>query len=242
MTRLFTGFVSILAIFGGSFLTLMHTVIISRFCKLSEMVPEWKWSPQVWVAEYSLQDQRGQRWGDKQNIAKGISNPRHWVCRLIQHIKFKAEGSTSFEILVKHQFGKCNDQTWVQSKLINWLIIAYTFHTPVICDGLWVKVPEKCPQNFWSLQVSVPVGNTDHTSLVVGVTTLVTCGATIYIVIALFRWVICINMLYWNFMILKYSRLNSFSQESNATKTRLVKINITDNIKCQDEVLNDNSQ
>ena len=42
MTRLFTGFVSILAIFGGSFLTLMHTVIISRFCKLSEMVPDRK--------------------------------------------------------------------------------------------------------------------------------------------------------------------------------------------------------
>ena len=32
------------------------------------------------------------------------------------------------------------------------------------------------------------MGNTDHTSLVVGVTTLVTCGATIYIIIALFRW------------------------------------------------------
>ena len=36
-------------------------------------------------------------------------------------------------------------------------------------------------------QVSVPVGSTDHTSMVVGVTTLVTCGATIYIIIALFR-------------------------------------------------------
>ena len=42
-------------------------------------------------------------------------------------------------------------------------------------------------------KVSVPVGNTDHTSLVVGVTTLVTCGATIYIVIALFRWVILLS-------------------------------------------------
>ena len=43
-------------------------------------------------------------------------------------------------------------------------------------------------------KVSVPVGNTDHTSLVVGVTTLVTCGATIYIVIALFRWVILLSI------------------------------------------------
>ena len=37
-------------------------------------------------------------------------------------------------------------------------------------------------------------------------------------------------------------RLNSFSQESNPTKTRLVKINITDKIMCQDEMLNDKSQ
>lgn len=49
----------------------------------------------------------------------------------------------------------------------------------------WLNIPYKI--NVASVEVSVPVGNTDHTSLVVGVTTLVTCGATIYIVIALFR-------------------------------------------------------
>ena len=88
------------------------------------------------------------------------------------------------------------------------------------------------------------MGNTDHTSLVVGVTTLVTCGATIYIVIALFRWVTCINILYCILCNVKCKvlRLNSFSQESNTTKTRLVKINITNKVKCQNEVLNDNSQ
>ena len=36
-------------------------------------------------------------------------------------------------------------------------------------------------------QVSVPVGNSEHTSLVVAVTTLVTSGATIYLIIAMFR-------------------------------------------------------
>ena len=36
-------------------------------------------------------------------------------------------------------------------------------------------------------QVSVPVGNSEHTHLVVAVTTLVTSGATIYLVISMFR-------------------------------------------------------
>ena len=36
-------------------------------------------------------------------------------------------------------------------------------------------------------QVSVPVGNSEHTQLVVAVTTLVTSGATIYLVISMFR-------------------------------------------------------
>ena len=39
------------------------------------------------------------------NIAKGKTGPKHWVLWLIQHFKFKAEASTSFEILVKHQLG-----------------------------------------------------------------------------------------------------------------------------------------
>ena len=39
------------------------------------------------------------------NIAKGTTEPRHWVLWLIQQFYFKAEASTSFEILVKLQFG-----------------------------------------------------------------------------------------------------------------------------------------
>jgi len=38
------------------------------------------------------------------NVAKGTSDPR-WVLWLIQHLEFKAEASTSFEILVKLQIG-----------------------------------------------------------------------------------------------------------------------------------------
>lgn len=49
----------------------------------------------------------------------------------------------------------------------------------------WLNIPYKI--NVVSVEVSVPVGNSEHTSLVVGVTTLVTCGATIYLIIALFR-------------------------------------------------------
>ena len=40
---------------------------------------------------------------------------------------------------------------------------------------------------YLSLQVSVPVGNSEHGSLVVAVTTLVTSGATIYLIITMFR-------------------------------------------------------
>jgi len=49
----------------------------------------------------------------------------------------------------------------------------------------WINLPYKI--NVASVEVSVPVGNTEHTSIVVGVTTLVTCGATIYLIITMFR-------------------------------------------------------
>jgi len=51
------------------------------------------------------------------------------------------------------------------------------------CDFL--NLPYKI--NVASIEVSVPVGNSEHTSLVVAVTTLVTSGATIYLIIAMFR-------------------------------------------------------
>ena len=38
---------------------------------------------------------------DITNIAKGTTDPRQWVLWLIQQLYFKAEASTSFEILVK---------------------------------------------------------------------------------------------------------------------------------------------
>jgi len=49
----------------------------------------------------------------------------------------------------------------------------------------WLNIPYKI--NVASVEVSVPVGNAAHTSLVVGVTTCVTCGATIYLIITMFR-------------------------------------------------------
>ena len=49
----------------------------------------------------------------------------------------------------------------------------------------WLNLPYKI--NVQSIEVSIPVGNTEHTSLVVAVTTIVTCGATIYLVISMFR-------------------------------------------------------
>jgi len=51
------------------------------------------------------------------------------------------------------------------------------------CD--WLNLPYKI--NVANIEVSIPVGNTEHTGLVVAVTTLVTSGATIYLVISMFR-------------------------------------------------------
>jgi len=55
----------------------------------------------------------------------------------------------------------------------------------------YINLPYKV--NVGSLEVGVPVGNSDHTSLVVAVTTLVTCGATIYLLITLYRHEPCAN-------------------------------------------------
>jgi len=49
----------------------------------------------------------------------------------------------------------------------------------------YINLPYKI--NVASLEVSVPVGNSEETSLVVAVTTIITCGATIYLLIAIFR-------------------------------------------------------
>ncbi|XP_023347214.1 phosphatidylinositol-glycan biosynthesis class X protein [Eurytemora carolleeae] len=49
----------------------------------------------------------------------------------------------------------------------------------------YVNLPYKI--NVASLEVSVPVGDVEDSSLVVGVTTLVTCGATVYLLITMFR-------------------------------------------------------
>lgn len=42
-------------------------------------------------------------------------------------------------------------------------------------------------QNTNGVEVSVPVGNLDHTLHVVALTTLVVSGATIYLMVSLFR-------------------------------------------------------
>ena len=51
------------------------------------------------------------------NIAKGTTDPRHWVLRLLQHLEFKAEASTSIEILVKLQLGF----VWQEAKYLEQL-------------------------------------------------------------------------------------------------------------------------
>ena len=42
-------------------------------------------------------------------------------------------------------------------------------------------------QNVNSVEVSVPVGNSDHTPYVVGLTTFVVSGGTIYLMVSIFR-------------------------------------------------------
>lgn len=49
----------------------------------------------------------------------------------------------------------------------------------------YINLPYKV--NVAGLEVSVPVGNSDHTSLVVAITTLITCGGTIYLLVTLYR-------------------------------------------------------
>ena len=51
------------------------------------------------------------------------------------------------------------------------------------CD--WLNLPYKI--NVANIEVNIPVGNSEQASLVVAVTTLVTCGATIYLIITITR-------------------------------------------------------
>ena len=74
---------------------------------------------------------------DKTNIANGTTDPRHWALYLIQHLKFKAEASTSFGILTKLKltfFGKgrkvhrtltnpfCNLEISIRVKILNQIL------------------------------------------------------------------------------------------------------------------------
>ena len=43
-----------------------------------------------------------------------------------------------------------------------------------------------CFQNVNAIEVSVPVGNTDLTTLVVGLTTFIVSGATVYLMVTIF--------------------------------------------------------
>jgi hypothetical protein len=38
-----------------------------------------------------------------------------------------------------------------------------------------------------AIEVSVPVGNSDHTTFVVGLTTFIVSGGTVYLLVTLFR-------------------------------------------------------
>ena len=49
----------------------------------------------------------------------------------------------------------------------------------------YLQIPYKINVN--SVEVSVPVGNSDHTPYVVGLTTFVVSGGTIYLMVSLFR-------------------------------------------------------
>ena len=49
----------------------------------------------------------------------------------------------------------------------------------------WLNLPYKI--NVPNIEVTIPVGNSDQGSVVVAVTTLVTCGATIYLIISVTR-------------------------------------------------------
>ena len=58
----------------------------------------------------------------KKNIAKGTMDPRQWVFWLIQHLLFKAEPSTSFEIWVKLQV----DFVWQRARIPFWQVHVLT--------------------------------------------------------------------------------------------------------------------
>ena len=184
MTRLFTGFVSVPAIFGGSFLTLIHTVIISRFCKLSVMVPDRK-------------DLLRCEWLNipyKINVASvEVTNKTWWL--YIAHTSHVMVG----QFLSLKNALRISDQSRSQCR---WA----TQTTP----AWWLGSPPWSPVEPPSTSSSLSSGGRSLSTFCI-----VKC---------------------------KVLRLNSFSQESNTTKTRLVKINITKKVKCQDEVLNENSQ
>ena len=95
-----------------------------------------------------------------------------------------------------------------------WLNIPYKINVASVevIPTFFSYCPIIVPTLASMFQVSVPVGNTDHTSLVVGVTTLVTCGATIYIIIALFRWD-------WLFLMMAF-RLNIFFSGKSPRQSR----------------------
>lgn len=49
----------------------------------------------------------------------------------------------------------------------------------------YIQIPYKINVN--AVEVSVPVGNMGHTTRVVGVTTMIVSGATVYLMVAIFR-------------------------------------------------------
>ena len=72
------------------------------------------------------------------NIAKGTTDPRHWVLCFIQHLYFKAEASTSFEILVQLQLSF----VWQRAEMHR-----TTLTNP--CKNL-----EKSMYQFWQIHVT----------------------------------------------------------------------------------------
>lgn len=63
------------------------------------------------------------------------------------------------------------------------IVTGYCGHFDTKCQ--YINLPYKI--NVASLEVSVPVGNSEDASLVVAITTIITSGATIYLLIAIFR-------------------------------------------------------
>ena len=82
-------------------------------------------------------------------------------------------------------------KNYKKHRLWNLSIISYRHTLNVKCVQKNIANPSQIfahfLQNVNAIEVSVPVGNVEHTTYVVGLTTFLVSGSTIYLLVTLFR-------------------------------------------------------